>query len=143
MAFGFQRKSLDDILAGAPGRARRTVPVVLGGGPTPLWAVVGEAAPFGWRVDTPSQLVADATPDGQPREPVGPEVCDKYYPPGSIEHGMCKHTGDNRFFDCMRACVLDHLPEGWDPNDIERADPKYLEWIADHFGCAAKCLHAL
>lgn len=49
MAFDFQPKSLDEILAGAPGRVGRTVPIPLGGGPKPLWAVIGEAAPYGWQ----------------------------------------------------------------------------------------------
>lgn len=142
MALHFQPKSLDEILAGAPGRVGSTVPVPLGGGLKPLWALVGEPAPYGWQANPPSQLAANDVPGGEPREPVGPEACDKHYPPGSIEHGMCQGTGDNRFFNCMRACVLDHLPEGWNPSDIERADPKYLDWLADHFGCAAKCLSA-
>jgi murein DD-endopeptidase MepM/ murein hydrolase activator NlpD len=48
MAHFFQRKSLDDILAGAAGRPpRRAYAWDAEQGPKPLWAIAGDGAPYG------------------------------------------------------------------------------------------------
>lgn len=141
MAFGFQPKSLDEILAGAPGRARRAAPgAAAWNGPTPLWAIVGEPAPFGWEAGAPLRLAADATPDEAPREPIGPEVCEQYYPRWSPEWVFCRLANDNQYFNCVRACVIDKLPMGWNPSDIDRTDPAWWEWLLQaHPECFEQC----
>lgn len=55
MALGFQRKSLDEILAGPPKRAGRTEPHPLRDGPIPLWAIAGEEPPIGWELRNAEQ----------------------------------------------------------------------------------------
>jgi hypothetical protein len=140
MALGFQRKSLDEILAGAPGREGRTVPVSPEGGPTPLWAVIGEAAPFGWEPDALSLLAADATRPGEPREPAAPKTCGEHYPPGSVIGGICEEFSDSDWANCVRACLYKVVPEEWRKH-IRYGSKDFLRWAAAHFGCWAGCVN--
>jgi len=157
----FKPKPLEEILAPRSYNARKRVESRgRPGEPKPLWAILGEAPPYDRRPPeqgrftgtptSPIPMAADGNrpgvvpvrhhpPGGGQWDPVTPEVCEEKYPPWSIERLMCKIAGDSRLFNCVRSCVLEHLPEGWNPEDIDRTNIDYWIWIADHFGCLDDC----
>ena len=152
----FKPKPLEEILSPRPYNARKPVewrgrP----GEPKPLWAILGDEPPYDWQAETPATTAESlqrtthgqfymgpepyTTPSTPLPDPVGPEACEEHYPPGSPERNICERTGTGDWTDCARACILDRLPEGWNPDDVERASPEYLKWLYDHLGCWTRC----
>lgn len=143
---GLERKSLGDILAAAPGAGpRRAYAWDAARGPKPLWAILGEPPQTGWDGGGPATVVRTTGPNepGEaPPNPVGPEACREHDPPGSPERAICEGAGDNSFFNCVRACVMDHLRPDWNKDDIDRLDPDRIRWLPiDRPECFAKCVN--
>jgi len=142
----FKPKPLNDILAGRGGNveSRRRNLVAEAWKPKPLWAIVREAGPWEaarvWSQAGPPKPLFQARANNEPSRPVGPEECAKHYPKGSVERAICEGAGDTPYFNCVRACIIDHLPPDWDANDIDRLDPDWIQWmLIEHPECFAKC----
>jgi hypothetical protein len=146
MARFFQRKSLDDILAGAAGRPpRRAYGWDADQGPKPLWAIAEEGAPYGGEfvpagvAVSDYRLAANEGPGGGSQGSAGPGTCSEHYPRGSGIERICRGAGDSDWANCVRKCLYKVVPEEW-RSEIPYWTEDFLKWAAAHFGCWTGCL---